>query len=185
MPSDDGLHTSFSKEFQLYSQPFHLFISWFGFLGTTIYSSVGTKEVKSIQTESSKRVWYNLHIEPSTPGKSMSLLFGYEFLPQAKVFPRPPIGTRGKNVMWENVIVSKIRNYWNDKIICRIGVIVSVPLTEHFYKFIYHHSIQVFHLLHTSWQLLVVIMARRISSPDNKIYRVLQIVLDPSESSVD
>lgn len=87
--------------------------------------------------------------------------------------------------MRHDIVVAERRYDWNRKVIGRVLVPVILALSKHLGELLHHQLILLYDLLLCAWNLLVVIVSRRITRPDDKIYAVFQILFNPLERLVD
>lgn len=115
----------------------------------------------------------------------MPLSLGDEFSPDVGAVLGPSVGTLGEDVMRKDVVVAKVGHNGNGGIIGGIGIIDIVVLAKDLDEFVSEHLVQLDDLRLGAWDELVVIVTSRIASPDDKVDRVFEVVIDPLESSVD
>ena len=87
--------------------------------------------------------------------------------------------------MREDVIVAEVGNDGDDEIIGRVGVVDVVLLAKHLDEFVDQQLVQIDDLFLASWDELVVVVASRVTGPDNKVNGVFEVVVDPLKRSVD
>lgn len=127
----------------------------------------------------------DLDIEPATTLERMPLLFGNELPPYIQVFPRPSIRTICEYIVWENVIIAEGRYDRNDEIVCRIGIVVILGFPKDLSKLVYHELVLFHYLSFAAGYLLVIVVSGRVTGPDNKVYIVSYVILDPLEGSIE
>lgn len=115
----------------------------------------------------------------------MPLSLGDKFSPDVGAVLGPSVRTLGEDIIRKDVVVAKVGHNRNGGIISGIGIIDIVVLAKDLDKFVDEHLVQLDDLRLGAWDELVVIVTSRIASPDNKVDRVFEVVIDPLESSVD
>lgn len=130
-------------------------------------------------------VWNDFDKEPTTLVKLMLLHFGDEGTPDVQVPPRPGIRASVKDIMGQDVIVSKGWYDRNDQVVGRIVVRFVFALAEDFVELVDEELIQFNDLLGVSREPLVIVMASRITSPDDKVDLVFDLVTNPVKRCVD
>lgn len=115
----------------------------------------------------------------------MFLNFGNKRPPDVKVSACPEVRTLLEDVMRQDVVVAKGRDYRHDEVVGRIVVRLVLVLCKDFVEFVDEQLVEVGDLLYISRYLLVVVMARGIAGPDDKVDRVLELVADPVEGGID
>jgi len=84
-----------------------VFIPWLGGLVTSIHGGIIVEEVECIETENRQFLGDDLYIVPTTSFKPMPLLFWYEFAPDIGICLKPFVGSREKDIMRQNIVITK------------------------------------------------------------------------------
>lgn len=105
----------------------------------------------------------------------MSLLLWDKWPPYLAQLACPFIWPFFKDIVRHHVIVADIRNDWN-----RGFVLAAIfLLSKHLQELVYHSLIEFLNLLFRARMAFIIVMAGRISGPNNKINLISEISLDP------
>lgn len=85
--------------------------------------------------------------------------------------------------MRQDVVVSEVRYDGYYQVICRIIIIVF--LSENLDKFFHHELVEPNHLFLCPRNLIITVMTRGVTSPDDKVYRIFQVLVDPMECCIN
>jgi hypothetical protein len=113
----------------------------------------------------------------------MSLCLRNEATPDIQILHRPLIGPGKEDVVRHNIIVAE-RWHDRDHIVARSSSAL-VRLAKDLCELIDQKFVLLYNLLLCTRQVFVVVMSRRVARPDDKVYIILDIVVDPSERLVD
>lgn len=113
----------------------------------------------------------------------MPLRLGYETPPYIQILHGPSVGPAEEDVMRHDVVVAEGRDNRDDVVFCR-GMLVMV-LSEDLGELGDHVLILAYDLPLCSGNFLVVVVPCRVARPDDKVYAVPDIVVDPLERLVD
>lgn len=114
----------------------------------------------------------------------MPLLFRDELSPDVQILASPSVRTIGEGVVRKDVIVTKGRNNRHDEIVQRIRIVEVFGLPEDLKKFGNEQLILVDNLHVTSRNFLIIVVTGGVSSPDDEVNLVLDVIFDPVEGSV-
>lgn len=134
-----------------------------------------------IETDHGQSIWNDLDVERPSFAKGMPLLGRDEIPPYLAVRPGPFIRASRELIMWRDIIVSNCRDHRHGASIHSTAIGNPKDLDE----LVRDQPVLIKHLLLGSRDLFVIRVTRRVSGPDDKVYRVLQVCLDPSEGRVD
>jgi hypothetical protein len=124
-------------------------------------------------------------VEPTTLVEGVFLYLGDEITPDIEVAAGPEVWPSLEDIVRQDIIVAKGGNDWNDLVICRIVIRLLVVLSEDFVEFSHEQLVELGDLLDVSGNFLIVVVTRRIASPDDKVDRVLELVANPVEGGID
>ena len=114
----------------------------------------------------------------------MALSFGNELLPYMEILLGPFVWPLGEDVVRQDVIVPKCRDNRNDKVICWIVVVKIVRLAKDLQEFLHKQLVLRSDLLFAPREFLVIVVASRVSGPDDEVNVVFQRRVDPFECLV-
>lgn len=92
---------------------------------------------------------------------------------------RPPVRPGSEDVVWQDIIVAKGGHNRYYKVFLWISI-----FSKYLPELADQQFIQVYHLLLGSRDLVVVIMAGRISCPDHEVDFVSKVMIDPGEGAI-
>lgn len=115
----------------------------------------------------------------------MSLRLGDKPFPDTQVSLCPLIWAKVEDVVWQDIIVSKGWYNGDDKVVGGVIIVLVIWFAKCVDEFLNHVLIQANNLIDASWILLIVVMASRIASPDDKVNRVSQFCFYPIKGRVD
>ena len=144
-----------------------------------------SRDLHRVHADDRQIVGNHLHVEPTAPLELVPLRLRYEIPPNFQVFQRPFVRPSLEDIVRHHIIVAKRRNDRNGKIVCRVCVVDVVVLPENLCE-LGNQQLILFHdLLLAPWELLVVVVPRRVPRPDHEVDSALEVLLDPLESRVE
>jgi hypothetical protein len=136
-----------------------------------------------IQADDSKLSRDHLDREPSTLLELMPLGLWNEAAPDVEVLFGPLVRPAQEDVVGHDVVVAKGGHNGNDVVVD--GRMVALRLAKDLCELVDEKFILADDLLLSAGNLLVVVVAGRVASPDDKVDVVLDVVVDPLERLVD
>lgn len=113
----------------------------------------------------------------------MPLRFRDEAAPDIEIFHRPLVRPLEEDVVRHNVVVAKGWHYGYHIVVGPSAVFIRHA--EHLPKLLDQELVLAYNLLLRARMLLVVVVPRRVTRPDDKVDIVPYIILDPPESLID
>jgi hypothetical protein len=88
--------------------------------------------------------------------------------------------------MWQDIVVANVGYNWDYEVVVRIAIfLISIVLAKDLEHLLHHELVELSHLLCCSWVFLVIVVTRRVSSPDDKVDLVPQLFPKPFYCLVD
>jgi len=199
MTDQNGRHAAVSHKLELNTQPFELFVAGLVFIRASIDSGVGREEVPRMVSRGSVLRWrinlhgvqahdgqlsrHNLCPEPAALGELMALGLWDEASPDVQILQGPPVGARGEDVMWHDVVVAKSGHDGYSEGVR--GVVVSRGPPKDLGHLADHELVLLDDLVLGARNLLIVVVAGRVSGPDDKVDVVGDMAVYPVHGRVD
>jgi hypothetical protein len=136
----------------------------------TVNASISIKEVHGVEADDGQLIGNNLNLEPSTKSEGVSLFLRDKTMPYAAISLQPLVWSGIEDVVRQKIVVAKSWDNRDGK-----GSVIRKCLDNLFGDV----SVHIQNMARASWQLLVAIVARRVTRPYNKVDIILDVLPYP------
>ena len=116
----------------------------------------------------------------------MLLDFRNELSPDVEESTGPPVRALGHDVVRQDVVVADVGNDRNDVIVVRVAVVlVAIAFAKDLEHLVDHELVELSDLSRRAWVVLIVVVTRRVSCPDDKVDLISKLFSNPFYCLVD